>query len=761
MPLCISAKISNESFYVPALRTVWNTMATMYSHGTIIDALTVQSELGTAGLLDKIGGCNKFNEWMDEAGTAAHSEYHIEIIRKAELRRIVITISRTTEQSLYDTPDDDLAGLLATVQADWCRIDAGKPDTRSLSEIASGMIDEWEKPRETSNQIRWPLESMNRHMGTLTDELVYIASRESVGKCLAPGTNILMFDGTYKAVEYITKGDVLMGPDSRPRNVLSTTCGIGDMYEVWQRYGESYLCNADHLIALECPGEWQRKRYRPSRKRTVRADEFNSLSRKARRFWMGYKSDALEFAAQSVPIDPHWFGLWIGDGSRKSTHITAAEQEIVEYIHEHAERIGMFVSSYAGRGCRTYRTVSKRGSGGSKGNVVRDSLKELGVWEHKSIPACYLVNSVSVRRELLAGLLDSDGYITRPGSAEICSIDENLAKQYEWLCRSLGLRAVTRHKNTTCQIKGYKGHAWRVSISGDMSQIPCLLPRKRTGDIRRTNCSTKRGQITVAMKGRGPYFGFTLDGDGLFILEDFTVTHNTAFAVQMAVQLGFAGVHVAFASLESKKDKLVQRMIAMIGRCDTLNMRFGMRPNARAFDFERGREAAEKIKKLNITIEDVGMNTDQIRAFAQMQQSRGAQLLIIDNMKHIRPKGSVKGKSVVEQFRELAQGIKWIRDDLSMPVIVLHHLSKTGDVSWSDDIRRDADVLLFLTPNEEESEPYTPQNKWKGRTIIDVDCEKAREGRRGYTLKTEFIPHHQTFVETGPQPEEENTDDIM
>ncbi len=417
MPLCLQAKINPKSFYVQAHQSVWSTMEAMYSRGNIIDSLSVESDLSTSGKLDGIGGESTLLKWMDDAITPAHASYHIEIIRKAELKRVGIDLCQSAEANLYNASDDDLAGVIAKVQTDWCQIDAGKQDNRSLSEIASELITDWEKPRNPETQIRWPLESMNRHMGTLTDELVYIASRESVGK--------------------------------------------------------------------------------------------------------------------------------------------------------------------------------------------------------------------------------------------------------------------------------------------------------------------------------------------------------TAFAVQMAVQLGFAGVPVAFASLESKKDKLVQRMIAMIGRCNTLNMRFGMNPNARAFDLERGHEAAEKMKRLNITIDDTGMNTDQIRAFAQMQQARGAKLLIIDNMKHIRPIGSVKGKSVVEQFRDLAQGIKWIRDDLSMPVIVLHHLNKLGDVSWSDDIRRDADVLLFLTVNDDESTPYTPQNRWQGKTIIDVDCEKAREGRRGYTLKTEFIPHHQTFIEVDQQSEEENTDDPM
>lgn len=46
--------------------------------------------------------------------------------------------------------------------------------------------------------------------------------------CHAKGTGILMFDGRVKNVEDIKVGDLLMGPDSRPRTVLSLTRGIDE-----------------------------------------------------------------------------------------------------------------------------------------------------------------------------------------------------------------------------------------------------------------------------------------------------------------------------------------------------------------------------------------------------------------------------------------------------------------------------------------------------------------------------------------------------
>src|SRR5271157_4782211 len=50
------------------------------------------------------------------------------------------------------------------------------------------------------------------------------------GKCLAPGTVLLMHNGAVKRVEDLVIGDKLMGPDSTPRTVLSLTSGEDNMF---------------------------------------------------------------------------------------------------------------------------------------------------------------------------------------------------------------------------------------------------------------------------------------------------------------------------------------------------------------------------------------------------------------------------------------------------------------------------------------------------------------------------------------------------
>lgn len=68
--------------------------------------------------------------------------------------------------------------------------------------------------------------------------------------CLALDTNVIMFDGTMKKVQDVVVGDQLMGPDSKPRNVLELYRGDSIMYWVHQTNGMSYRVNIEHILSL-------------------------------------------------------------------------------------------------------------------------------------------------------------------------------------------------------------------------------------------------------------------------------------------------------------------------------------------------------------------------------------------------------------------------------------------------------------------------------------------------------------------------------
>jgi len=78
------------------------------------------------------------------------------------------------------------------------------------------------------------------------------------GKCLGKNTPILMYDGTIKMVQNIEVGDIIMGDDSTPRNVLSLARGKEKMYKIRDLSSPdidiSYKVNASHILCVREPG---------------------------------------------------------------------------------------------------------------------------------------------------------------------------------------------------------------------------------------------------------------------------------------------------------------------------------------------------------------------------------------------------------------------------------------------------------------------------------------------------------------------------
>jgi superfamily II DNA or RNA helicase len=125
----------------------------------------------------------------------------------------------------------------------------------------------------------------------------------------------------------------------------------------------------------------------------------------------------------------------------------------------------------------------------------------------------------------LAGVIDTDGHYAVSGYNLIFK-SERLLDDIIFVARSLGFAAYKQSTRKEFVNNGVWGTYWRCSINGPVHEIPCRVPRKKA--VPRTQKKNPlRTGIRVEPIGYGDYFGFTIDGDHLFMLGDFTVTHNT------------------------------------------------------------------------------------------------------------------------------------------------------------------------------------------------------------------------------------------
>ncbi len=238
-------------------------------------------------------------------------------------------------------------------------------------------------------------------------------------------------------------------------------------------------------------------------------------------------------------MPPYILGLWLGDGTSDAPAFSTMDKEVSDSVYEWAKSIECSASTWKKDGKCDLIRVRSLVQGWFKNRMV-SSLTSLGIWCEKRIPHAYKTSSVASRLELLAGLIDTDGSIAH-GCYDFISMHGHLADDVAFIARSVGLAAYVRPCQKKCQ-NGNGGTYHRVCISGDINRIPCRIARKKAAP-RKAWKNVLHVGIKVEAIGDGDYFGFTLDGpDGLFLLGDFTVTHNTTLFAALAARAHQSGL---------------------------------------------------------------------------------------------------------------------------------------------------------------------------------------------------------------------------
>lgn len=252
---------------------------------------------------------------------------------------------------------------------------------------------------------------------------------------------------------------------------------------------------------------------------------------------------------QFLSIDPYLLGVIIGDGSISQGGVTIStpDQFIVDEVNRVCPK-DMSMKLYRGIGYGLTPDVA------GSGNPLIKELRDLNMWgclaNDKFIPPIYLNSSIEQRLHLIQGLMDTDGTVQKSGSLSYSTVSEQLAKDVQYLVRSLGGIAAIRSRQTHYNHKGEKKPGqlcYEVDIRHKRPSEFLRLPRKkeRTNDNGQYNNDLKLRVKSIEPSRIDHATCIAVDHpEKLFVVQDFIVTHNTFCAMWCMWKLGLRTVFI-------------------------------------------------------------------------------------------------------------------------------------------------------------------------------------------------------------------------
>lgn len=365
-----------------------------------------------------------------------------------------------------------------------------------------------------------------------------LGDEQGLGKALALDTKVYTPTG-YKLMKDIQVNDCVFGKDGQPTKVTAVYNHSNvEMYRITFSDGVSINCCKDHLWKIHdshgtkvVDTKWFTKKDQFGK---VRKDNLFGVGSGSYRYWID-RCEPVQFEYKNVPVEPYVLGAILGDGGITSNSIffTTADDEMVNNINDRLP-VGYELCSTPSMSDIDYIIKGVQG----KTNIIKKGFIDLGLWETNShtkfIPDVYKYNSISVRTEVLQGLLDTDGYATNDNLLQYTTVSKQLCDDVRFLVESLG--GIVFYSEKDC---GYNskitGKCYNLTIRFDNPQLYCTLTRKKSL-LKPRQFKARRNIVSVERIENADAKCITVDNaDHLYLIDHFVVTHNTKQVIDIAV----------------------------------------------------------------------------------------------------------------------------------------------------------------------------------------------------------------------------------
>lgn len=345
----------------------------------------------------------------------------------------------------------------------------------------------------------------------------------------------------YKKMGDIKIGDKVFGSDGKEHNVVGVFPHKDKpIYKVTFTDGSFCRCGLEHLWIVRTQNDVRRNK--GWRVKSLGEIVESGLEWKNSNVH-NYKyeipvSEPVNYAETNHTIHPYVLGMCIGDGNmcNNGINISIPDSEI-----ESVSRIKSLLNeSYTlsenrSASCPRYRII--RNDGKRNNNYIKE-IKRLGLNVHgdvKFIPEEYKIDSITNRIELLRGLMDSDGSISKTKNhINFCTNSEQLANDVAELVCSLG--GISRVHCYQREKDGKTNNEYQVLIQIKINPFKLSHKAERYKPTFKKYCIRKIQ--SVEYDGNEDAQCIAVDSsDHSYLTSKFhIVTHNTLSAIVSALE---------------------------------------------------------------------------------------------------------------------------------------------------------------------------------------------------------------------------------
>jgi SNF2-related domain/Helicase conserved C-terminal domain/LAGLIDADG-like domain len=363
-----------------------------------------------------------------------------------------------------------------------------------------------------------------------------LADEMGLGKAQPLSARILTPDG-WTTMEKIRVGQSVIGSDGKSTKVTGVyPQGQKTVFEIEFQDGSTTQCTSDHLWLINSAlRKWQGLQPRIWTLKEILKRGLHDKNGNSHHFIPMVQP--IHFRDRTLPLHPYLLGYLIANGCllRSTPGVSIPDEEtvirLITLIPKETELKwdGVCAAKIVGKGSRSSK------------NYVTECLRDLGLMGHysyeKFIPRLYKFNSLWKRIRLLQGLMDGDGWVGKKDNhLEYNTTSTKLADDVVELVESLG--GTVKLNLSETPYFTYKGKkkigrpCYRLTICLHESILPFKLRRKANVYHPRKKYLPTRSIQKIEKVGKSECQCISVENpNGLYITDDYIVTHNTAQAL--------------------------------------------------------------------------------------------------------------------------------------------------------------------------------------------------------------------------------------